>query len=102
MILTVFIIAVALGAETEFKIVTVLLGTSADCTFMFGDIVHLPGLAFESLSSVYFGRRYIFVIPSSEKENNKAMQLSLLPQRNRWLLSDKQAVLRLLWQAILS
>ncbi len=74
MILTVFIIAVALGAETEFKIVTVLLGTSADGTFMFGDIVHLPGLAFEGLSSVYFGRRYIFVIPSSEKENNKIEQ----------------------------
>ena len=74
MILTVFIIAVALGTETEFKIVTVLLGTPADRTFMFGDSVYLSRLSFKGLPSVYLGRRYIFVISCTEKEYYKIKQ----------------------------
>lgn len=34
MILTIFVIAIALGAETEFQVWIIQLGSSADCTFM--------------------------------------------------------------------
>ena len=46
MILTVFIIAIALGTETEFQMFSVLLRSSADRTFMFGDsiVVYLASM----------------------------------------------------------
>ena len=59
MILTIFVIAVAFGAETEFQIRIVLLGSSADRTLMLRDLrtrTRLAHLRMELTLSVYLLR----------------------------------------------
>ena len=54
-VLAVFVIAVALGAEPEFQIISVILGPSADGTLMLGNPCRSPYLTLEVLPSVDLG-----------------------------------------------
>lgn len=78
MILTVFIIAIALGTETEFQMFSVLLRSSADRTFMFGDsiVVYLASMngSLKFFPSVNLFRIVPAHISCHEKEYNKVHQ----------------------------
>ena len=90
MILTVFIIAIALGTETEFQMFSVLLRSSADRTFMFGDsiVVYLASMnrSLKFFSSVNLSRIIPAHISCHEKKYNKVHQRT--DNRNSYRPSD--------------
>lgn len=71
MMLTVFIISITFGAETEFQRGIILFGPAADRTFMFGD----PGggmcLLFEIMSPFHLLRRHVDMVSAGQEEYNK-------------------------------
>ena len=81
---TVFVVTVAFGAEPEFEIVIVQLGTSTDCTFVSGN--HSLSVAIHRLSSgafcvmdftlergfpLHLRRRNPLIIPRHKEENQE-------------------------------
>ena len=76
MILAIFIIAVAFGAEAKFQMFSVLLCSSADRTFMLGySRCHLRMDCFlKLLPSVNLSRSHMVVISGSKEENDKIQQ----------------------------
>lgn len=74
MILTIFVIAIALGAETEFQVWIIQLGSSADCTFMLCHHAASPRflhLRLKYLLPVNFLRGYPSVISGRQEENQE-------------------------------
>ena len=74
MILTIFVVAVTLGAETEFQVWIIQLGSSTDCTFMLchhAASPRLPHLSLKYLLPVNFLRGYPSVISGRQEENQE-------------------------------
>ena len=69
MVLAVFIVAVALGAEPKLQIRAVQLRPAADRAFVLGDTGPLAGLLTVDLLSVNLLGRYGAVIPGTQEEN---------------------------------
>lgn len=70
-VLTIFIIPLALGAKTELQILPILLCPAANCTFMLSNSLRLAHLLTVDLFPAYLMGRYSSVIPGTEKENQK-------------------------------
>ena len=71
MMLTVFIISITFGAETEFQRGIILFGPAADRTFMFGDPGGGMGLLFEIVSPFHLLRRHVDMVSAGQEEYNK-------------------------------
>lgn len=73
-ILAVFVVPVAFGAEPEFQIRPVPLCPAADSAFVPGNIFCLPHLLPVDLFSMHFFWRHPLIIPCTEKENQEIQQ----------------------------
>lgn len=83
MILTVFIITVTFGTETEFQSRIILFRSSANCAFMLGHTAgmsHLciPHLCLKYILSMHFFWRYPLIISGRQIENQEVQKV--LPQ----------------------
>ena len=79
MILTVFIITVTFGTETEFQSRIILFRSSANCAFMLGytaGMSHLciPHLCLKYILSMHFFWRYPLIISGRQIENQEVQK----------------------------
>ena len=71
MILTIFIISIAFGTETELQIRIIQFCPSTNCTFVACDVLRLLHLTVIGPLPVYFLWRYTAIIACTEEENQE-------------------------------
>ena len=71
MMLTVFIISITFGAETEFQRGIILFRPAADSAFMLGNSCRRLGLFFKFMSPFHLLRRHVDMVSAGQEEYNK-------------------------------
>ena len=74
MMLTVFIISITFGAETEFQRGIILFRPAADSAFMLGNSCRRLGLFFKFMSPFHLFWGHMDMVPACQEEYHKVKQ----------------------------